>query len=145
MKRCCVTFCCFDDLFSDIVGCKASGTPPMMANTPSLILLLIIKLNEHQVLPECTAADLCSLENTRGLSVYNGSIPRRSVSTSCPRVCSLNSKCIATTYNPQTENCDLHEAGTTGTPCMTLVPDLGSSFWMIKHLERSCPKVSFKK
>ena len=116
-----------------------------MANTVWLILALITSSNVRHVLSLCSSTDFCTLLNTRGISAYNSSIARRPTSMTCERVCSLNSKCIATTVDPTTEHCELHEAGPEGTPCMILTTDEVATFAMLKHRDRSCLEVSWEK
>ena len=87
--------------------------------------------------------EFCLLRNIRGISVYNSSRSRRSMSMTCIRACWLHPGCVVTTYDSATENCELHETGAEGTPPVTLVNNDGSSVWFIKHPQRSCPKVSF--
>ena len=140
--------CCWLICFCLILQCircsylsSASGTVLMMAHKAGLILLLIISMNVHQFLSQCTTFHWCWLRNTRGTSVNSSSIPRHSMSTNCPRMCSLDSQCIATSYDSASDNCELHEAGKEGTRCISLKADEGSSFWMMKTPGRSCPKV----
>ena len=116
-----------------------------MASKACLILQLIISLCAHKVLSHCTTTDFCSLRNTRGASIYNSSMSKLYMSMTCQRACSLHPGCTATTYDSTRETCELHEAGTEGTPCMTLTNDEGSSLWIRKQPTRSCPKVSCEK
>ena len=106
-------------------------------------LLWIFFLNVYDVQSQCTTNNACWLSNTRGVSTDSFLIPRGSIyPESCLRFCSHSSECVAATYNPNADICELHEAGAEGAPCMTLGTDVGSSFWMMKHPERQCPKVS---
>ena len=130
--------CEFNRHFSD----PAFETLLMMTNKLSLILLLVISLNVRKVWSQCTVTDFCSLRSTRGISANNASMARRSMSMTCQRTCSLHPGCVAMTYDSTSKNCELHEAGTGGTHCMTLENDERSFFGFIKHPERSCPKVS---
>ena len=114
----------------------------MIANTMRPSLLWIFLLNVYDVRSQCTTNDACWLKNTRGVSFDSSLIPRNSIyPDSCLRFCSHSSECVAATYNPNADTCELHEAGAEGAPCMPLVTDVGSSFWMMKHPERQCPNV----
>ena len=124
---------------------SAPETLPIMKNKVGLILLLIISLNPGKVQSQCTTTDFCFLRSIRGMSVYNSSMSKRSMSMTCQQACLWHSGCTATSYDSTTENCELHEAGTEGTSCMTFANDERSSFRMIKQPERSCPKVSSEK
>ena len=114
----------------------------MITNTMRPSLLWIFFLNVYDVQSQCTTNDACWLKNTRGVSIDSSLIPRNSIyPDSCLRFCSRSSECVAATCNPNADPCELHEAGAEGAPCMTLVADVGSSFWMMKYPERQCPKV----
>ena len=121
---------------------QASERLPTMTNKVGLVFLLVMSQNVCKAPSQCSTTDFCSLRSTRGISVYNSSMARRSLYMTCQQACSLCVVCIATTYDSTTDKCHLHEAGMEGTPCMTLVDDERSSFWMIKQPGRSCPKVS---
>ena len=125
--------------------CNNCETVPMTTNKVGFILLLVISLNVHQVLSQCTTIDFCSFESTRGISAHKSSMAKHSIFMTCPRACSLHPGCIATTYDSTTEICELHEAGVESTPCMTLDTEEGSSFWMVNQPERACPQVSSEK
>ena len=115
----------------------------MTAGKVGLILLLLTSLYVRKVPSQCMTTEFCLLRNIRGISVYNSSRSRRSMSMTCIRACWLHPGCVVTTYDSATENCELHETGAEGTPPVTLVNNDGSSVWFIKHPQRSCLKVSF--
>ena len=113
-----------------------------MANRVVSVVLLAVTLTVCCANSQCKTTETCQLENTRGTSTASSIIPRSSIyPASCPAVCSLNAECIATTFDPTTENCELHEAYVDGAPCITLSTDVGSTFWMMKESELPCPKV----
>ena len=114
----------------------------MMANMTRLSLLWIIALVVYHVKSQCTSAEGCLLRNTRGISTNFSIISKRSIyPRSCLRLCFKSSECIATTHDPSSDTCELHETVGAGSPCMTLVSHVGNSFWMLKQPERPCPKV----
>ena len=140
---------CLGWIIDDILV-PVHDTLMMRIDTATFTLLLKITLGVCHASSQCTTAELCQLKNTRAVSTTSSSISKRSIyPSSCARVCSQNSECVATTYDPITENCVLHgdeAAGAAdGTPCMALSPHVGSAFSMNKLPGTPCPKVSHTK
>ena len=138
-----------DYVIADILG-PVHDTPIMRTDTATLSLLLTVTLDVCHANSQCTTIELCHVKNTRAVSTTSSSISRSSIfPSSCARVCSQDSACVATTYDPITGNCVLHEdeapGAQDGAPCMTLSPHVGSYFSMTKLPEIPCPKVSHKK
>ena len=110
------------------------------------LLVFTITLNLCHAQSQCNTMETCQLKDTRGTSTASSLIPRSSVyPPRCPVLCSRRAECLATTYDPTTENCELHEVYADGAPCMTLSTNLGSSFSMVKEPGIPCPKVRWTK
>ena len=119
---------------------------PTMENTGRLILLLAIIINLCHARSQCTSIDFCWMQNARWVSGYSSLISRQSMyPMTCPAKCSFNPGCIAATDDPNTELCELHEAGPDGTPCRVWDTAVGFSFWMRKPYEKPCPQVRCEK
>ena len=114
----------------------------MMAVSLTLRLLLIITLEVAHAQQQCETSEICKLENTSAKSITSSLIPRSlTYPVSCLRMCIENAECMATTYDPETEHCELHEAYADGAPCFALSVKIGSIFSMMKLPGIPCPKV----
>ena len=108
----------------------------------SSILMLVISFNLCHVESQCRYCVICKLKNTRAISHTSSLIPMASIyPASCPGFCSQHAKCIATNYDPETENCELQEAGAEGAPCPFLSTKDGSIFSKMNLPGIPCPKV----
>ena len=115
---------------------------PMMAITSTLSLLLVAIVKMAQTQSQCKTSEICELENTGALSTTSSLILKNSVYLeSCSVMCSMHVKCMATSYDPATGNCELHEAYADGAPCIVLSAEIGSTFSMLKLPGTSCPQV----
>ena len=56
-------------------------------------------------------------------------------------MCLLNTKCMVTSYDPATGNCEVHETYIDGAPCIALSAKVGSPFSMRKLPGILCPQV----
>ena len=107
-----------------------------------LNLLLVFALTMVHAQSKCRTREICKLENTRATSNASSLIQRSIIyPASCPGVCLQHAECMAATYDPETENCELHEAYADGVPCIELSAKFGSIFSMIKVPGITCPKV----
>ena len=59
-------------------------------------------------------------------------------------LCSQHDKCMATTYDPAAENCELHEAYEDDAPCISLSAKVDSTFSMMKLPGVPCPEVRLR-
>ena len=110
--------------------------------TISCGILLLVAVNTCHAQPKCRTTEMCKLKNTRGVSTNSSLIRRNSLyPASCPRACSQRPDCIATTYDPATETCDLHVEDADGTRCIDVSTNVGSTFTMKKWFGIPCPKV----
>ena len=117
-------------------------TPPIMGNMWRLSLLLIVTLKGAHAQSQCNTSEICELENTCAISTAWSHFSRSSVyRVSCLWVCLLQGECMATTYDPETENCELHETYADGAPCIALSAKVGSTFSMMRLPGISCPQV----
>ena len=118
----------------------------MMADKVEFYLLLLtITLTLYHAQSQCNTIETCELEDIRGTSTASSLIPRSSAYPPlCAMLCSQRAECLATTYDPATESCELHEAYADGAPCMTLSINDGSSFSMMKEPGIQCPQVRWK-
>ena len=113
-----------------------------MTKMSRLSLLLVFALTMIHAKSKCRTREICQLENTRAISNASSLIQRSLIHpTSCPGVCLQNAECMATTYDPETENCELHEAYADGVGCIELSAKFGSILSMIKVPGIPCPKV----
>ena len=121
-------------------------TLSMMINLQRLSLLLVFIHKATHAQSQCKTSDICKLENTRATSSASSLIPRSSVyPSSCSGLCLQHAKCMATTYDPATERCELHEVYEDGASCISLSAMNGSNFWMMKFTGIPCPKVRYGK
>ena len=117
-----------------------------MANMWRLSLLLIVTLKMVHAQSQCHTSEICQLENTHAISTAWSLIPRSSVHpVSCPALCSQHAECMATTYDLETENCELHGTYADGAACIALSAKVGSTFYMMKLPGISCPQVTHGK
>ena len=115
-------------------------TSVIMAAT--LGILLIATLSGCHVQSQCRTTDTCELQNIHAISETYTLIPLIDIyPASCPGFCSQHAECIAATYDPTTEECQLHQADAEGAPCTTLTAKIGSTFPMMKLPGIPCPKV----
>ena len=114
-----------------------------LANMWRLRLLLIVTLKVAHAQSQCQTSEICELENTHAISTAWSLIPRSSVyPVSCLALCLQHVECMATTYDPETENCELHGTYADGaTDCIGLSAKVGSTFSMMKLPGISCPQV----
>ena len=105
-------------------------------------ILLMVAVNICQAQPKCRTTEMCELENTRGVSTNSSLVRRSSIyPASCPRACSQRPDCIATTYDPATETCDLHVVDADGALCINVSTSVGSTLALTKWFGIPCPKV----
>ena len=113
-----------------------------MANARRPSLALIVTLIVAHAKSQCKTNELCELENTLAISTTSLLIPSSSVyPASCPGVCSQRADCMATTFDPETGICELHEAYADGAPCIALSAKMGPTFSMMNLPGIPCPKV----
>ena len=108
----------------------------------TLGILLIATLSGCNTQSQCRTADICELQNIHAVSETYTHIPKSDIyPASCPGFCSQHAECIATTYDPTADQCQLHQADAEGAPCTTLTTKVGSTFSMMKLPGIPCPKV----
>ena len=104
-------------------------------------LLLTIALHLCHGQSHCRTSYMCCFRNIGGKSAISSLISRRYIyPATCQRACQRRPECIASTYDPTAETCELHADAEDGA-CMSLSSAAGFFFCMVKNDGGPCQQV----
>ena len=106
-----------------------------------LTTLLVVQFHISPVLT-CNMEEVCEMLNTRGdTRTYREIAWKLNGTMTCEGYCMQLPRCVASTSDPSSQSCVLHEADGDGWPCVILTEELGPAFKIKMPPGRPCPTV----